>query len=279
MTGAGTEAVLPSESALAPLPAVDVLGTTIHAVGMQQALDACASAIDTRTRFRIGVVNAAKMVNMRRQPLLAESVAGSDLVLADGAAVVWASRILRRPLPERVAGIDLFENLLELGNERGYSAYFFGARQEVLDEVLLRVGSRFPNLRIAGSRNGYYDDDQAEEIAADIAQSRPDMLFIGITSPRKELFLAAFADQMAVPVSHGVGGSFDVFAGKVSRAPRVMQKLGLEWLHRVYQEPRRMWKRYAVTNTLFIGMVLRALITGGGATQGPQEPTNPGDPD
>jgi N-acetylglucosaminyldiphosphoundecaprenol N-acetyl-beta-D-mannosaminyltransferase len=238
----------------------ELFGMPIAAATMQQAVDLCADAVVRQRRVVIGVVNAAKVVNMHREPILRESVLDSDLILADGIAVVWASRILGRALPERVAGIDLFQRLLEVANDKGYSVYFLGATQDVLDEVVRRVGEEYPGARIAGSRNGYFDVNDSKQIADEIRAAAPDMLFLGMTSPKKEIFLAQWGRKLDVAVCHGVGGSFDVMAGKVKRAPQLWQRLGLEWLYRVVQEPRRMWKRYLVTNTIFIGMLARELL-------------------
>jgi N-acetylglucosaminyldiphosphoundecaprenol N-acetyl-beta-D-mannosaminyltransferase len=241
----------------AALPQQRVMGVPIHAATMQQAVDLCDMAIRLRQPLVVGVVNAAKLVNMRRDSLLRDSVLQSDLILADGASVVWASRLLRRPLPERIAGIDLFEELLRLGNERSYSVYLLGASPQVLERVRQEIGTRFPNVRIAGARDGYFPAEASEEVAEEIRAARPDMLFLGITSPKKEVFLGSFGHLLDIPVCHGVGGSFDVLAGKVRRAPQSWQQLGMEWMYRVLQEPRRMWKRYLVTNTLFILMLAR----------------------
>ena len=178
-------------------------------------------------------------------------------------AVVWASRVLRQSLPERVAGIDLFEELLGLAHRERYSVYLLGAEQAVLQEVIERVNARYPGVRIAGSRNGYFGRDQEAEVAANVRDARPDILFVAITPPKKEIFLATWGRVMSVPVCHGVGGSFDVMAGKVKRAPVLWQRVGLEWLYRTLQEPRRLWKRYLVTNSIFLWMVLRELVRGG----------------
>jgi N-acetylglucosaminyldiphosphoundecaprenol N-acetyl-beta-D-mannosaminyltransferase len=234
------------------IPVHPLFGIPVTAATMQQILTVCQESIESRRRLMIGVINAAKVVAMKRDPVLNHSVMNSDLILADGMSVVLASRILRRPLPERVPGIDLFENLLQLGDEKRYSVYFLGATQDVLDEVLRQVRKRYPNLQIAGSHNGYFSDDGSQAIAEKVQQARPDMLFVAMTSPKKENFLANWGEMMDVKVCHGVGGSFDVMAGKVKRAPKRWQKYGFEWLYRVIQEPRRMWKRYLVTNTLFM---------------------------
>jgi N-acetylglucosaminyldiphosphoundecaprenol N-acetyl-beta-D-mannosaminyltransferase len=188
------------------------------------------------------------------------------VILADGASVVWASRVLRRPLPERVTGIDLMTRLLESADQHGYRVYCLGATDDVLQDVVRRIEHEHPGARVVGRRNGYFDADQEPLVAEAIANAQPDMLFVAMSSPKKELFMARWSARMGVPVCHGVGGAFDVLAGRVKRAPERWQRLGLEWLYRVIQEPRRMWRRYLVTNTLFCGMVLRELFGNGRAS-------------
>jgi len=242
------------------IPVREVLGVSIHAVSMNECVALCENAISSREPLMVGVVNAAKLVKMRDDRLLRDSVLGADLIVADGQAVVWASRILGQALPGRVTGIDLFEALLELADRENLSVYLLGAAADVLDELVRTVGRRFPGARIAGRHDGYFSDDEAEPIAMEIAAQKPDMLFVGITTPKKELFLEAWGPKLDVAVCHGVGGSFDVMAGKTRRAPVLWQRLGIEWLWRVAQEPRRMWKRYLVTNSQFIVLVAREWI-------------------
>ena len=174
---------------------------------------------------------------------------------ADGQSVVTASRILRRPLPERVAGIDLFVELVKRSAADGRSVYFLGARDEVLEEMIRRFREQYPTLNIAGSRNGYWDDDAA--VVAQVREARPDLVFLAIPSPRKEFWLAEHMPAMGVPFAMGVGGSFDVVAGKVKRAPVWVQRIGCEWVYRLVQEPRRMWKRYLVGNTKFVVLTVK----------------------
>ena len=147
--------------------------------------------------------------------------------------------------------------IMARGNQRGWRVFFLGATREVLDEVLARARVDFPGLVAAGSQDGYFKPDAEEAVAAAIAAARADVLFVAMTSPKKEKFLARFSDAMGVPVCHGVGGSFDVYSGKVQRAPEAWQRLGMEWLYRVKQEPGRLWRRYLVTNALF-GRMLAA---------------------
>lgn len=241
-------------------PTRELFGIPIAALTLEQTLDRVEHAIQARTRLQIGVVNAAKVVNMRRNDLLRDDVLSSDLILADGIAVVWASRALGLALPERVPGIDLMTGILRRGAARGYRVFCLGATDEVLEKAAARMLADHPGVRIVGRQHGYFSAAQEEGVARTIADARPDVLFVAMTSPRKEKFLARWSGDLGVPVCHGVGGSFDVLAGKVRRAPRLWQGLGLEWLYRVLQEPGRLWKRYLVTNTLFCGMLLRELL-------------------
>ncbi|MFI8965805.1 WecB/TagA/CpsF family glycosyltransferase [Streptomyces sp. NPDC053493] len=238
----------------------NLFGVTLDALTMDQTVTRCLAAVRAGERLEIGVVNAAKLVNMRRDPALARAVSGCDLVLADGQAVVWAGRLLRRPLPERVAGIDLFTRLLREAEREGLSVYFLGARQDVLEKMLRQVAVRHPGLRVAGSRNGYFDDSEQAAVADAIADSGADMLFLGMTSPKKEIFTAGYGERSKVALVHGVGGSFDILAGITRRAPERWQRLGLEWLYRALQEPRRLGRRYLTTNVSFALMTGRELL-------------------
>lgn len=236
-----------------------LFGLDVDALTMDQAVARCVAAVASGERLEVGVVNAAKIVAMRKNAGLAEAVGGCGLILADGQAVVWASRVLRRPLPERVAGIDLFLRLLAEAEKRGLRVYFLGAREEVLARTTAEAARRFPALTIAGSRNGYFADAEAADVAEAIARTRPDLLFLGMTSPKKEEFVAAHGQASGAAVAHGVGGSFDILAGVTRRAPERWQRLGLEWLFRAVQEPRRLGRRYATTNLAFLGLVIREL--------------------
>ena len=206
----------------------------------------------------IAVVNAAKLVHMRRDSALRQSVLSADIIGADGVPVVWASRLLGAPLPERVNGTDLMMELLAKGDRCGYRIFFFGARAEVLDRVLAIVRRDYPGVRIAGARHGYFTEAEEAGIAQQIRASHADILFIAFGTPKKELWVKKYLQAMQTPVVHGVGGSFDVLAGVIPRAPRWMQRYGLEWFFRLLQEPRRMWRRYLYTNSQFALLFLRA---------------------
>jgi N-acetylglucosaminyldiphosphoundecaprenol N-acetyl-beta-D-mannosaminyltransferase len=224
---------------------------------MDEALDRVHNAVVNKSPLRIGVINAAKIVKMQTDESLKESVRESDVVYADGMSVVWASRLLGHPLPERLTGIDLMHGILSEGNTHGYKVYCLGATAEVLSSVVEEFRVAYPSVQLVGHHDGYFDESEEEAIASQIRSLQPDILFIAITSPKKENFMARWFEHMRVPVVHGVGGSFDVVAGVVKRAPAAWQRLGLEWLYRVIQEPRRLWKRYLVTNTQFLVLLVR----------------------
>jgi N-acetylglucosaminyldiphosphoundecaprenol N-acetyl-beta-D-mannosaminyltransferase len=239
---------------------VKLMGVPVSAVTMEQTLDAIDNAISCRKNLHIGVVNAAKIVNMKRNPSLGDDVLSSDIILADGASIVWASKVLKRPLPERVTGIDLMYGMFKRGNEKAYRVYCLGATEEVSSLVAERLAVDYPNVQLVGRQNGYFSEQDEAGIVQDIVNAKPDILLVAITSPKKERFMAKWSDTMNVPIVHGVGGSFDVMSGKVSRASTLWQKLGLEWLYRVKQEPRRLWKRYLVTNTWFCWLLFKAAL-------------------
>lgn len=241
----------------------DLFGIPIAAASMAQAVALAEEAICTRRTLLVGVVNAAKIVKMKADPRLNAAVRTAHVIYADGMSVVWASRVLGRRLPERVAGIDLMTELMRLADAKQYRVFCLGATQEVLDQAVARLKNDYPNAQIVGAHDGYFGSEQEPALVDQIAGTRADIIFAAMTSPKKEEFLARWAERMGVPVCHGVGGSFDVLAGKVRRAPRIWQKLGLEWLYRAMQEPRRLGGRYLVTNTRFLWMVLCELLRPG----------------
>jgi exopolysaccharide biosynthesis WecB/TagA/CpsF family protein len=235
----------------------DLFGIEIDALDMKATVDRIMALIDQGVQVQHVALNAAKVVMVSKDAKLRAVIRACGVVNADGQSVVIASRLLRQPLPERVAGIDLFAELVKRSAENGRSVYFLGAREDVLEEMLSRFRAQYPTLRIAGFRNGYWNDDA--EVIEQVRAARPDLLFLGIPSPRKEFWLAEHLPALGVPFAMGVGGSFDVLAGKIKRAPKWVQRIGCEWVYRLVQEPRRMWKRYLVGNTAFIWLTVKEL--------------------
>lgn len=237
---------------------IHILNTTIDNLSMKETLEIIDKRITSEQSLHHVVVNAGKIVAMQDDKQLMESVNEADLINADGQAVVWASKILSKPLKERVAGIDLMSNLVQLAHTKGYKIFFLGAKQEVLSKVVDTYSNQYSESIIAGYRNGYFSQDEEEGIAKQIANSGAQILFVAISSPTKENFLYTHRQTLAkVNFVMGVGGSFDVVSGLVKRAPSWMQNTGLEWFYRLIQEPQRMWKRYLVGNTKFVLLVIK----------------------
>jgi len=246
-----------------PIPKIHILNTIIHNLTMKETLSLVEETIASKDQIHHVVVNAGKIVQMQKDLALRESVNNSDIINADGQAVVWASKFLGHPLKERVAGIDLMENLVALAHENGHKIFLFGAEETIVKKVAKIYKDQYNNGIVAGYRNGFFKDDEEAGIAQEIADSGAQMLFVAITSPIKEHFLYRHKEILKnVNWVMGVGGSFDVVAGKTKRAPQWMQKIGLEWFYRFLQEPSRMWKRYLIGNSKFIQLVLREKLMG-----------------
>ncbi len=230
---------------------------------MQETLQVVEQTINKGEQLHHVVVNAGKIVAMQTDLQLRQSVNESDLINADGQAVVWASKVLGKPLKERVAGIDLMINLVALAYEKGYKVFFFGAKEDVVKQVVSNYSNQYSPSIVAGYRNGYFKKEEEKSIAKQISESGANILFVAISSPTKENFLFENKALLSnVNFIMGVGGSFDVVSGKVKRAPRWMQKTGLEWFYRFAQEPKRMWKRYLVGNSKFIALVFKERFLG-----------------
>jgi len=202
------------------------------------------------------VVNVAKLVHMRTDSVLAQSVNNCDLINIDGMGVVLGARFCGHKVTQRVAGVDLFKNLLKMSEKNQFPVFLLGAEADIVAKTAEIISQEHSSLVVAGYHHGYFWDDE-EAVVNKINSSGAKLLFVAITSPKKENFINKWKQQLGVDFVMGVGGTFDVVAGKVKRAPLWMQKYGLEWLYRVYQEPRRMWKRYLFTNSKFAWLVFK----------------------
>lgn len=225
---------------------------------LEQVLAWCAEP-SSKSRTLI-TLNAALLMMMKSNAALAHACNAGDIIVADGMPIVWSTRLLGTPLVDRVAGVDLMQKLLERGSEERISVYFLGAKQEVIDTLLDLCRKRYPGLKIAGARNGYFSEDEHNEVVHEIASTKPDILFIGMPTPFKEIWGEKYRDQLGAKVIFGVGGSFDVIGGYVKRAPVWMQNIGMEWFWRLMMEPRKMWKRYLVTNTQFLATLGKEFV-------------------
>lgn len=239
---------------------IELMGCTIDNLTMEETLLAIEGFIASGKPHQHVVVNVDKLVKAQRDPELRRIINECALINVDGMPVVWASRLLGKPLKERVAGVDLCDALLRRAAEKGWRVFLLGAKEEVVSKVRQIYRERYPSLIFAGHRNGYWKPEEERQVVAEITAARADLLFVAISSPKKEQFLGAYQAEMRIPFAMGVGGSFDVFAGKVKRAPVWMQRTGFEWFYRFLQEPRRMFRRYFIDDMAFLGYLARELF-------------------
>ena len=245
------------------LKTIRLFGIDVHDMNMAQTVTAIDHAIKNKQQLVHNCLNANKVVLIQQDEVLRKSLIDADIVSADGQAVVWASRLFGTPLPGRVPGIDLMDEIINRAVESNYKIYFFGAREDVVASVAEIYRKTFNEEVVAGYRNGYYTKEEEAGIAENINSSGASILFVAIPSPQKEIFIKNYKDIMPnIYLMMGVGGSFDVVAGKVQRAPRWMQNNGLEWLYRLIQEPRKMWRRYLIGNIKYLLLTWRAYWNG-----------------
>ena len=241
---------------------INIMGVPVDALTMNQTIHKIMTHIQEGTPTQHMAINPAKVIRMMEDPNVRNGIRRCEIISVDGVGFYFASHFLGKPLPERVTGIDLMDNLLQEAAKRGLRPYFLGAKQEVVERAVQHYKQKFPALEFAGFRNGYFTPEEEENIAVTIGEAKADLLFVAISSPKKEQFLAKWRDTINIPFCMGVGGSFDVIAGKVKRAPKVLQRLGLEWTYRWKQEPRRMLRRNVVDTPKFVALVVINKLTG-----------------
>jgi N-acetylglucosaminyldiphosphoundecaprenol N-acetyl-beta-D-mannosaminyltransferase len=237
-----------------------LLGCPIDALTLDQTVRRIVELMSNGGYHSQFSLNAAKVVDAHRDAHLRALLDRATIVNADGQSLVWAGKVLGVPLPERVAGIDLLTALLGAQEREGFSAYLLGAREGVVERTVDRLARRHPSLRIAGFHHGHFPPEDDRRVATLIAEAQPDALFVGMSSPRKEDWIDRYQQLTGARFAMGVGGSFDVIAGVTNRAPRALQRVGLEWAYRTAQEPRRLAGRYARTNGAFVWLVASELV-------------------
>lgn len=236
---------------------IEIMGCQIDNLSMEETLQKIETFIQSGKAHQHVVINVDKIVKANKDHELRRIINECALINVDGMPVVWASRLLGKPLKERVAGVDLFEALMQRSAEKAWRIYFLGATEEVVSTVKRCYEHKYPAISIVGYRNGYWSDEQEADVVEHIKIAQADLLFVAISSPKKEQFLSRYQVDMKIPFAMGVGGTFDVAAGKIKRAPVWMQKSGFEWFYRFLQEPRRMFKRYFIDDIGFFWLLLK----------------------
>ena len=229
-------------------------------VTYQQSIDWAAEHFRNRRRGYITTVNVSILMTLQSNQRLKTFVENSALTVADGQPIVWLSKLLNRPLPERVTGVDLVPGLCQAATDAGRSVYFLGSKPDVVNDVAVLMKQQIPGLDVAGVQDGYFEQDQSQHIAQQVKDSGAALLIVGLGAPKQEAFLEEHWDQLGVDLAIPIGGAFDMLTDRKPRAAKWIQNIGCEWLWRLYLEPRRLAKRYATTNTRFLYLAMMELL-------------------
>lgn len=236
---------------------VAIFDVQVDVLSMNETLAKVVQAIKNHEQIEHVGINSSKVVQMQADPKLKKIVQQASMISIDGFSMVKAIHWVYGIKPERVTGIDMMVRLLKIAEDNGFSVYFLGTKQIILDRMLTNIRQQYPLLKVAGARNGYFKRAGEAKIIEAINASQADILFVGITSPFKEYFINRHKKALTPSLLMGVGGSFDVLSGEIERAPEFMQKHGLEWLFRFSKEPKRLFKRYTIDNIQFMRLLIK----------------------
>lgn len=230
----------------------EILGCPIDIMSFEKTAQTIIELASARRGGYQVSLNTLKIFEFYRNSIVSQVIRSADICSADGVSVVFACRILNNTNIDRIAGIDLAEEIINLCDEKQLSIYLLGASQATLSKLIPKLGESHPNLKIAGYRNGYWLKSEEEGVIRNVAKSGAHVCFIALPSPQKEVLLLEYKDHLAHVFLLPVGGSFDVFVGFKRRAPEIVQKIGMEWFYRFLQEPKRLFKRYLKANSFFL---------------------------
>ncbi len=233
----------------------------IDVVTFQQAMERIEALVDAKQGGSVFTPNVDHVVNVETDEAFAAAYQRASLSVADGMPLVWASKVLGRPLPERVSGSDLLEPTLQLAAKRGWRVFFLGAAPGVAEKAAIVARERF-GTNVVGTDAPFVkldDAAQLERIARQLADSKAELVMMAFGAPKQELLIDRIAERVKPAVMLGIGASLDFLAGTVKRAPAIMRSTGFEWLYRLSQEPGRLWKRYLVNDPKFAVILLRTL--------------------
>lgn len=239
---------------------VDILGIPVDAITMKDAVEKAGRFVGEDGAHAIYTPNAEIIMAAQRDSELKEILKKADMLVADGAGVVLASKILGRPVPEKVSGVDLVKEIFRAYAADGLSCYLFGAKPGVAQEAADRIKAEYPGLVIAGLHDGYFTKEEETGIIDDINRSSPDILLVALGAPKQEKWIFEHLDMINARVCIGVGGTIDILSGRVPLCPEFLRKNGFEWLYRLYKEPRRARRMLDIPR--FMLRVLSSRITG-----------------
>ena len=233
---------------------IAILGVRVSNVDVPQSLAIIEGLIESGASHQMVTVNTEFVMAAQKDAEFKAIINAAALALPDGVGILWAARFLGHPLKARVTGVDTVQRMAELAARKGYRLFLLGAAEGVADLCAQRLSDKYPSLQIAGTYSGSPAVEEEDEIVALVKQAKPDVLFVAYGAPQQDKWIARNLARLEVPLAMGVGGALDFIAGVAVRAPRWMQKLGLEWLHRLYREPWR-WRRMLALPR-FVGLVI-----------------------
>lgn len=244
------------QSEAVPLDSVEILGLPVDRLNMNQTLERLELFIKERKPRLVVTADAAGIVQAQSDADWNQIFRSADLRTPDSIGVIWAAKRKGKPISQRVSGVELVDRLCALSADKGYRVFFLGAAPGVAEQAAEKLRLKHPGCNIVGARHGFFPSDSDTLVAQEVAQAKPDILFVAMGIPRQEKFIRATQNIIQAPVSMGVGGSFDVFSGKVKRAPKVIQAIHLEWLWRLFLNPKKLAK--AKNLPKFVWLVLRS---------------------
>lgn len=240
------------------------MNTEVDSLNMPEVLDRIDNLIQIKKNSYVVTPNVDHIVQLEKDSELQKVYKNADLILADGKPLIWISNYYKTPIKEKVSGSDLFPLLCEMAGKKGYKMFFLGAAEGVAARAATNLKKRYSNLEVAGVYSPPFgfeeNEEEVEKILQMIIKSNVDILIVGLGAPKQEKFIFKYHDRLNVPISLGLGASLDFEAGNIKRAPKWMQKSGLEWLFRITQDPRRMFKRYIIDDIKIIRLVRKYKI-------------------
>ena len=247
---------------VAPPPRVHVLGVGVHALNLQSAVAVLQSAIESRAKGYVCVTGVHGVSEAQSNPSFRSILNHAFLNTPDGMPMVWIGRASGFKEMERVYGPDLLVEVCQASEAAGWRHFFYGGGPGTAEALAAVLQTKFPKLQIVGTHTPPFrplTPSEFQELQAQVAAARPDIFWVGLSTPKQELFMSSTLADLNVPIMIGIGAAFDLISGKVRQSPRWIQRSGFEWLYRLIQEPRRLWKRYLKNNPLFVWRIFLQL--------------------
>jgi N-acetylglucosaminyldiphosphoundecaprenol N-acetyl-beta-D-mannosaminyltransferase len=241
---------------------VKILNIDINSSGLENILRKASQMVDSGHKFYVCTVNAYQTVKASEDKMFLKVLNDAAIVIPDGMPLVWYSRLLKKPVSERISGYDFFCNFSKIASKKKYSYFFFGGKSDaVLEKIKHRLKKEFSNIKVTGSIcppiMDSFPDEYDDYVTSTINKCRPDILWVGVSAPKQEKWIYKNIGRLNIKMAFGIGAAFNFYANTVRRAPAWMQRVGLEWLYRIHKEPKRLFKKYMVNNTKFIILVFK----------------------